>query len=88
MSYSTNAGVAVACINDGNRHAGYFETEDYASMGVFNNSAGSSTLQVQNNGSGMTAQFWGDVAIYGNISKIGGGFKIDDPRQCGYYPQQ
>ncbi|MBN1584676.1 MAG: hypothetical protein JXA89_28475 [Anaerolineae bacterium] len=79
VSYSTNAGVAVAGINEGDRHAGWFETGDYVSMGVFNNSSGSAALQVSNSGTGMAAQFWGDVAIYGNLSKSSGGFKIDHP---------
>ncbi|MBU0491375.1 MAG: hypothetical protein KKA73_19505 [Chloroflexi bacterium] len=80
-TWSTNSGVATVGVSHGNRHAGWFETGNYVSLGVFNNSTGNATLQVSNSAAAPrpAAQFWGDVTIYGNLSKSGGGFQIDHP---------
>lgn len=79
FSHSTNAGVAIAGVSFGNRHAGWFETGDFVSTMVTNNASSYAALQVQNAGGGMAAQFWGNVDVYGNLSKSGGGFRIDHP---------
>jgi hypothetical protein len=79
-TWSTNAGVAVVGVSHGNRHAGWFDTGNFVSVGMHNNSASGATMEVSNSTSGgPAAKFWGNVFVYGNLSKSGGGFQIDNP---------
>jgi len=78
-TYSTNGGVAVVGVSHGNRHAGYFETGNWTSVAVINNSAAWKTLFVVNNGGGPTGYFGGEVQVAGDLSSAGGSLKIDHP---------
>ena len=78
-SYSQDAGVAIAGLSRGDRHAGWFETGNFVAMNIQNNSATFETLSLANLGGGPTARLWGDVQVVGDIQVSGGGSTIDHP---------
>ncbi len=78
-SHSTDGGVAVMGHNYGNYWAGYFDTDDWMGLSVWNDSEAYPTLEAVNQGTGPAGKFWGDVQVLGNLTKSGGGFKIDHP---------
>lgn len=51
VSRSTNGGIAVAGINYGDRHAGYFQTDDYVSLTIVNDSNSYYALEINNKNS-------------------------------------